>query len=135
MSNNCDSRYLLRWRELRAIQKQQPYLKWGINRQHKQKLITQSNHHFQLQFSIAIGLFVVIGLSWLGTNYYQYKAKALKAIAKTYAQFDNWGDARRVSEQITVQDEKAMSLAQVLTIWAEKQHPELRSENSRLTQS
>ncbi len=70
LSNNCDYYYLLRWRELRSIQKQQPYLKWGRNRQHKQKLINQSNHHFQLRFSIAIGLFVVIGLSWLGTNYY-----------------------------------------------------------------
>ena len=205
---------------LRSIQKQQPYLKWGINRQHKQKLISASKRRFQLLFSRAIGLLLIIGLLWLGTEYYlatpkgeiqqvrwelnrlskqidsnsaaaevavafakdgnvqrageiignqidssyykaqalsaiargigelnqpqegikllrdalttaqgidssRYKAQALIAIAETQAKFANWGDARRASEKITIQDEKAKSLAQVLTIWAEKQHPEL----------
>ena len=49
-----------------------------------------------------------------------YKASALSAIAKTHAQFGNWGEARKVSMKITIQDEKAKSLAQVLTIWNEK---------------
>ena len=42
LSNKCDAYYLLRWRELQLIQKQKPYLKLGINRQHKQKLISES---------------------------------------------------------------------------------------------
>ena len=54
-----------------------------------------------------------------------YKAKALNAIVKVQAQLENWGQALKVSEKITIQDDKAISLAQVLTIWIEKQHPEL----------
>ncbi len=40
LSNSCDAYYLLRWRELRLIDKQKPYLKWGINRQYKEKFIS-----------------------------------------------------------------------------------------------
>ncbi len=48
------------------------------------------------------------------------KASALRAISRVYAQLGNWGEARKASEKITIQEEKAKSLAQVLTIWNEK---------------
>ncbi|MGK7896001.1 MAG: hypothetical protein AB4372_20900 [Xenococcus sp. (in: cyanobacteria)] len=262
LSNNCDAYYLLRWRELKLIQKQKLHLKWGINRHHKQKLISESKRRFQVLLFKVISLLIIIGLFWLGTQYYlstskgeiqqirwelnrvsklvdrdetrtlvvitlakdgdvkqalttanqidsssskvealrkiiiaisqlnqpqegitllkqalttanqigsssskvrilnaiarvfgqlnqpqegitllkqalttanqidyyyaeHYKARALNAIIKVQAQLENWGQARKVSETITIQDDKAISLAQVLTIWIEKQHPEL----------
>ena len=70
LSNNCDSYYLLRWRELQLIQKQKPYLKWGINRRHKQKLIYSSKRRFKRLLVRIIGLLVVIGFFWLGTVSY-----------------------------------------------------------------
>ena len=92
LSNNCDSYYLLRWRELQLIQKQKPYLKWGINRQHKQKLISDSKRRFQRLFSKVIGLLVIIGLLWLGTTYYL-------ATPKGEIQQIRW-ELNRVSKQI-----------------------------------
>ena len=213
-SNNCDSYYLLRWHELQLINKQKPYLKWGINRQYKEKLIYASKRRFQRLFIKIIGVLVVIGLFWLGTSYYlatprgeiqqvrwelnrlselvgndhaarkiavalakdgnlqraqeiidskidspsdktsalsaisqaygklnqpeqgiellqnsliiteqiddsSSKALALSIIAQAYAELGNWGEARKVSNQISIQDEKAMSLAQILNIWNE----------------
>ncbi len=70
LSNDCDPYYLLRWRELQLIQKQKLYLKWGINRQHKQHLIAKSKRRFQKLFSQVIGLLIIMGLFWLGAEYY-----------------------------------------------------------------
>ena len=70
LSNNCDVYYLLRWRELQLINKQKPYLKWGINRQQKEKLISASKRRFQRLFVSIISFLVVLGLFWLGTVSY-----------------------------------------------------------------
>ncbi len=58
------------------------------------------------------------------------KASALSAISKVHAELENWGEARRVSNRITIQDEKAKSLAQVLNTWNEKQK-KVKSQKSR----
>ena len=300
LGNNRNPRFLLGWGELWLIQKEKPYLVWGANRRHKERLLSASKRRFQLLFSGVIGFLAIVGLLWLGTGYllstpkgqiqqvrwelgtisqrvdsnraaveaavafakdgdlrkaleiiegqidnsrykaealraiaeavsklnqpqkaaelldkalasadridYSYaktwalraiaeaysklnqpqkaaqlldkaltsadridsssnkasalraiaeaysqlnqperaadllekalasadqidsssdKARALRAIAEAQAKLNNWGKARQASEKITIQDDKVKSLAQVLTIWAEKQHPEL----------
>ncbi|MDZ7313833.1 MAG: SUMF1/EgtB/PvdO family nonheme iron enzyme [candidate division KSB1 bacterium] len=67
LGNDRDPRYLLRWRELRRIRQQQPYLVWGKREIQKRELLRQSRRRFQwhLAWSLVALLFLVLaGSSW-----------------------------------------------------------------------
>lgn len=59
LGNDQDSNYLLRWRELRKISKQQKLLTWGDNEQHKKQLIALSRRRQSWQFSAIGGLLIL----------------------------------------------------------------------------
>jgi hypothetical protein len=42
LGNNRARRYLLKWRELRLIERQRPYIVWGANRTHKDALLVST---------------------------------------------------------------------------------------------
>ena len=56
------------------------------------------------------------------------KATALISIAEAAANFNNWGQALKVTQQCPSDECKVESLAKVLTLHAEQQHPELKEE-------
>ena len=60
-----------------------------------------------------------------------YKANALIAIAEAAANLKNWGQALKVTQQCPSDDCKVESLAKVLTVHAEQQHPELKEEENK----
>jgi tetratricopeptide (TPR) repeat protein len=74
--------------------------------------------------------------SWLekaiaAANQIQYsdkKADALSAIAIAAANLKNWGRALQAIQQCPTNSCKVKSLAKVLTVHAEQQHPELKEE-------
>ncbi|WP_231561689.1 ATP-binding protein [Nitrosococcus oceani] len=68
MGNQRAARYLLRWRELRLIQKQHPYLVWGSKRAQKEVLIAKSRQRRNGGLAAA-GMMAVIAVS-LTTLYY-----------------------------------------------------------------
>ena len=57
-----------------------------------------------------------------------YKEIALSAIAEAAANLKNWGQALKLTQQCPSDDCKVESLAKVLTLHAEQQHPELKEE-------
>ncbi|MGH8002770.1 MAG: hypothetical protein ACREPR_25895, partial [Brasilonema sp.] len=56
------------------------------------------------------------------------KADALSAIAEAEANLKNWGQALNVVQQCPSQDCEVDSLARVLMVHVEQQHPELKEE-------
>ncbi|MDF5720116.1 MAG: hypothetical protein PUP91_06425 [Rhizonema sp. PD37] len=56
------------------------------------------------------------------------KHRALRAIAEAAANLKNWGQALQLAQQCPSDDCKVESLAKVLTVHAEQQHPELKEE-------
>jgi tetratricopeptide (TPR) repeat protein len=56
------------------------------------------------------------------------KAQALRVIAEVDANLKSWGPALEVVQQCTSKDCEVESLAKILTIYAEQQHPELKEE-------
>jgi tetratricopeptide (TPR) repeat protein len=56
------------------------------------------------------------------------KTNALSAIAEAAANLKNWGQALKATQQCPSNDCKVESLAKVLTVHAEQQHPELKEE-------
>jgi len=69
MESNYNSRYLLGWRELWLIKRQQAYLLWGDKQSQKQKLIQKSQERLFL-FGGVIGLIFLLGVgTWGGLNY------------------------------------------------------------------
>ncbi|WP_414581069.1 tetratricopeptide repeat protein [Scytonema sp. PCC 10023] len=55
-------------------------------------------------------------------------ASALSAIAEAAANLKNWGQALKATQECPSDDCKVESLAKVLTVHAEQQHPELKEE-------
>jgi tetratricopeptide (TPR) repeat protein len=69
MESNYNSRYLLGWRELWLIKRQQAYLLWGDKQSQKQKLIQKSQERLFL-FVGVIGLIFLLGVgTWGGLNH------------------------------------------------------------------
>jgi Fe2+ or Zn2+ uptake regulation protein len=69
MESDYNSRYLLGWRELWLIKRQQAYLLWGDKQSQKQKLIQKSQERLFLLVGV-IGLIFLLGVgTWGGLNY------------------------------------------------------------------
>lgn len=71
LGNDRDRRYLLRWRELRQIRKQQPYLVWGKREAQKRELLRQSRRRLKRNFLLALSPIVLIIIFWLGWRFYE----------------------------------------------------------------
>jgi formylglycine-generating enzyme required for sulfatase activity len=74
LGNDRDRRYLLRWRELRQIKQQQPYLVWGKREIPKKELLNQSGRRRKRNFLLALSpivLIIVFWLGWLGWRFYE----------------------------------------------------------------
>jgi hypothetical protein len=56
------------------------------------------------------------------------KAEALVSIAQAQANLKNWGEALTVTKECSTDPCHVQSLAAVLTIHAEQQHPELKED-------
>ena len=56
------------------------------------------------------------------------KTKALVSIAQAQANLKNWGEALTVTKECSEDACRVQSLAAVLTIHAEQQHPELKED-------
>ena len=57
LGNKYSRRYLLGWHELWLIERQKPYLVWGANRLHKEKLLKQSRRQI---YGVASGIAAMI---------------------------------------------------------------------------
>jgi tetratricopeptide (TPR) repeat protein len=69
MESNYNSRYLLGWRELWLIKRQQAYLLWGDKQSQKQKLIQKSQERLFLLVGV-MGLTFLLGFgTWGGLNH------------------------------------------------------------------
>lgn len=69
LGNNRDRRYLLRWRELRLIQRQKPYLVWGALQNQKEALLAQSQR-YRHTWAASIGLIVLVPGLYFGWLWY-----------------------------------------------------------------
>ena len=67
LGNQTNARYLLGWRELWLIRRQQPYLIWGAKRKQKERLIRLSRNRTYRWLSVVGAVVLSIGLfnSWL----------------------------------------------------------------------
>ena len=79
------SRYLPSWREYRLIQRQQKrqLIRWGKNKERKEKLLQTTRRRFVRQFS-AILLPLLLFFGWLGvqqTNWYIFNRKVPNTLA------------------------------------------------------
>lgn len=86
--NKRDRRYLLRWRELRQIKQQQPYLIWGKQEIQKRELLKQSRRRAYRQAgfgALGIILLTALSLGWFMLE----KTQAQREKAKQRRDFAN----------------------------------------------
>jgi|GEM_PF-4396356 len=65
LGNDRDSYYLLRWKELRQIRKQQNFLTWGESGLDKKELIARSRGRQRTQLSTVVASVVVLLILWM----------------------------------------------------------------------
>jgi serine/threonine protein kinase len=68
LANNRASRFLLRWHELRLIQRYQVFLIWGTHRDQKEFFLARSRRKIRLA-AIAFSFVILLGLSYFGFLY------------------------------------------------------------------
>ena len=73
LGNQKSDRYLFNWQELRLFQQQKPYLVWGTNKIHKEKLLKCSWRKLYRQLvAVAMALiFCLVGIGWWHTPWGQ----------------------------------------------------------------
>jgi formylglycine-generating enzyme required for sulfatase activity len=87
LGNNRDSRYLLNWRELQRVQKQQAYLTWGQRAEEKQTLLARSKRRLAVRAgAIACLAVLLVGLE-LGWPMLE-KARAQRELAERRQQLE-----------------------------------------------
>ena len=67
IGNQYRPRYLLTWKELWLIQRQNNQLTWGKNRRQKEKLLKQSWRRWQARCWAGIGILILMLSAWLGS--------------------------------------------------------------------
>ena len=112
LGNDRDDHYLLRWRELRQINKQKNFLVWGELEKTKKELIAHSRRRQQKQIgAIGVSLFVLLILSMLWPTFnnkvfepYQRKQRIeafrqqfVSVKGGTFEMGDLWNDSREDS--------------------------------------
>ncbi len=65
LGNEKESHYLLRWKELRKIDKQKNFLTWGENEQAKKELMAQSRSRQKRKISSMCACFIVLLIAWM----------------------------------------------------------------------
>jgi serine/threonine protein kinase len=68
LANNRSSHFLLRWHELRLIQRYQVFLIWGTHRDQKEFFLARSRRKIRLA-AIAFSFVILLGLSYFGFLY------------------------------------------------------------------
>jgi hypothetical protein len=99
MESNYNSRYLLGWRELWLIKRQQAYLLWGDKQSQKQKLIQKSQERLFLFVGVMGFIFLLAVGGWGGLNYTE--AGQLWQIRRDLA---TW------TEQVNIDENKAQAV-------------------------
>jgi len=99
MESNYNSRYLLGWRELWLIKRQQAYLLWGDKQSQKQKLIQKSQERLFLFVGVIGLIFLLLVGTWGGLNHTE--AGQLWQIRRDLA---NW------TEQVNIDGNKVQAV-------------------------
>lgn len=142
LGNHYSPRYLLTWQEFRLIERQKPYLIWGSNKTHKQRLLSKSKQRFNrwIGFIVTSLLAIAIAISWLYSPWGQIwqvrrelaqlsmsrrvSSQSAANAAIAFAKDNNLAQAVKISQDyISDPDSKAWAISAIAGVYGELKQP------------